>query len=531
MLRKLVDWLESRTGVETAVKDFLYEEIPASAGWHQVFGSIALFCFLTQAFTGVLLALNYAPTPGEAYYSVRYIMTELTGGPLIRGLHHWGASMMIVVIVLHMVQVFLWGAYKKPREATWMVGVVLLLLTLAYGLTGYLLPWDNRAYWGTVVATQIGAKAPLLGEYVSRLMGVSDGQIGAVTFSRFYALHVLLLPPATMLLIAVHVFLVRKHGVAPAPDDSKPKKKFYPEQVFKDTIAIFATFAILFLLAVAARAPLGRMADPTDTSYIPRPDWYFLFLFQLLKLFEGPLEVIGSVVLPGMAVMALFLVPFIDRGKMVKVRQRTTAAGVVVLAGLGWGGLTAAALMTTPATSDDIFDLAGPEPWQQLPPENLAAFGHFRKADCASCHTLGEGGSKAGPDLAKTTSKPKEWLTAHFKEHGREEWHGGHLNMLAGFFREASPETAKALWSAPGYAPEGAMIYQEHRCGTCHVANGSGSKMGPPLNGLASRRSREWVEGHFIEPQKYSPGTMMPEYKLSSRDLNRLTSYLFALPN
>jgi len=161
---KVVSWLDHRTGVETAIRNFLYEEIPASSGWRHVFGSIAVFLFLTQAFTGALLAFNYAPTPGDAYNSLRYILTELTGGRLIRGLHHWGASMMIVVVVLHMVQVFLWGAYKKPREATWMLGVVLFLLTLAYGLTGYLLPWDNRAYWGTVVTTQIAASAPLLGQ-------------------------------------------------------------------------------------------------------------------------------------------------------------------------------------------------------------------------------------------------------------------------------------------------------------------------------------------------------------------------------
>ena len=211
-------WLEHRTGIQTAVRNFLYEDIPASSGWHQVFGSVAVFLFLTQAFTGALLAFNYAPTPGDAYNSLRYILTELTGGRLIRGLHHWGASMMIVVVVLHMVQVFLYGAYKKPREATWMVGVVLLLVTLAYGLTGYLLPWDNRAYWGTVVTTQIAGQAPVLGPYISRLLG-GGGAVGVVTFARFYGMHVLLLPPATMLLIAVHVYLVRKHGVAPVPGD------------------------------------------------------------------------------------------------------------------------------------------------------------------------------------------------------------------------------------------------------------------------------------------------------------------------
>src|SRR5438552_1322391 len=307
-----------------------------------------MFLFLVQAFTGALLAFNYWPRPGNAYNSLRYILTELTAGRLMRGLHHWGASMMIVVVVLHMVQVFLWGAYKKPREATWMVGVLLLLLTLAYGLTGYLLPWDNRAYWGTVVTTQIAAMAPGLGQYATRLLG-GDGSVGVVTFARFYALRVLLLPPATMLLIALHIYLVRKHGVTPAPgDEERPKKKFYPQQVFKDTVAIFIAFTILFLLAIVAHVPLEQLADPTDASYIPRPEWYFLFLFQTLKLFEGPLEVVGAVVLPGLAVLVLLLVPFIDRGRMRRVTQRTFAAAVIVLAVLGWTGLTVAAVVTTP---------------------------------------------------------------------------------------------------------------------------------------------------------------------------------------
>src|SRR6201985_3863436 len=201
---QFIEDLDHRTGLHSGLRKFLYEEIPASSGWHQVFGSVAVFLFLTQAFTGALLAFNYAPTPGDAYNSLRYILTEVTAGRLMRGLHHWGARMMIVVVVLHMVQVFLYGAYKKPRETTWMVGVVLLLLTLAYGLTGYLLPWDNRAYWGTVVTTNIAATAPVLGPYLARLLG-GQGSIGVVTFARFFGLHVLLLPPATMLLIGVHI--------------------------------------------------------------------------------------------------------------------------------------------------------------------------------------------------------------------------------------------------------------------------------------------------------------------------------------
>src|SRR5258707_10120382 len=149
--------------------------------------------------------------------------------------------------------------------------------------------------------------APGLGQYATRLLG-GGGSVGVVTFARFYALHVLLLPPATMLLIAIHVYLVRKHGVTPAPGDEElPKKKFYPQQVFKDTVAIFIAFAILFVMAIAVRVPLEQLADPTDTSYIPRPEWYFLLLFKTLKLFEGPLEGQGAVALPGLAAVTLLL--------------------------------------------------------------------------------------------------------------------------------------------------------------------------------------------------------------------------------
>ena len=539
--RGINDWLDHRTGIHTAVRQFLYEEIPASSGWHQVFGSVAIFLFLVQAFTGALLAFNYAPTPGDAYNSLRYILTELTGGRLIRGLHHWGASMMIVVVVLHMVQVFLYGAYKKPREATWMVGVVLLILTLAYGLTGYLLPWDNRAYWGTVVATQITGQAPVLGPYLSRLLG-GDGAVGVVTFARFYGLHVLLLPPATLFLIALHVYLVRKHGVAPAPgDEEKPKKQFYPVQVFKDTLAIFIAFAILFTLAVVARVPLEQLADPTDTSYIPRPEWYFLFLFQTLKLFSGPLEVVGSVVLPGLAVLALILVPFIDRSAMVKVTRRTTAFAVVVLAAIGWSGLTAAAVMTTPKEASVLaVDYSAPTDWLQLSPEEMAGIGYFRKENCISCHVIGGRGTAVGPDLTKTSiHKDAAWMIAHFKRPSAMrpgtsmppiQLSDSQLNALASFLLKLNDRNATALDNAPDFAVEGALIYQSNRCGACHLVNGVGMKVGPPLNGLARRESRSWVEDHFADPQKLSPGSVMPPYRLAPKDLENLTSYLFALP-
>jgi ubiquinol-cytochrome c reductase cytochrome b subunit len=538
MIRRAVEWLESRTGIETAIKNFLYEEVPASSGWRQVFGSIALFCFLVQAFTGILLAFNYAPTPGNAYNSLKYIVSEVSGGRLIHGLHHWGASMMIVVVMLHMGQVFLWGAYKKPREATWLVGVVLLLVTFGYGLTGYLLPWDNRAYWGTVVATQIAAHSPGIGAYLSRLLG-GEGGVGVVTFARFFALHTLILPLLTVLLIGTHIYLVRKHGVTPAAGDTAPKKKFYPGQVFRDTVGIFVAFVLLVLMAALVEVPLGRLADPTDTNYIPRPEWYFLWLFQLLKLFEGPLEVLGSHVLPGLAVLALVLIPFIDRAAVRRVTQRTVAGGVLGLAVLGLGGLTAAAIATTPKSQETVSETAGPQQWQQLSPEELAGIGYYREQGCASCHGTGAGGSKIGPDLTRTAiHRSAAWMIEHFRNPqgmlpGSSmppiQLTDSQLNALAAFLLKLDARNAKALESAPQFAVEGAMVYQQYGCVNCHQVNGVGMKVGPALNGLAGRRSPEWVEEHFANPQKLSPGSMMPPFKFTPHELDRITTYLMAL--
>ncbi len=564
-MRTVIDWLEHRTGLESAIKNFLYEDIPASAGWHQIIGSMAVFFFVIQVFTGGLLAFNYAPTPGEAYNSVKYIMTELTAGPLIRGLHHWGASMMLIIVVLHMIQVFIYGAYKKPREATWMVGVTLLLITLAFGLTGYLLPWDNRAYWGTVVTTQIASQAPIAGPYLLRLLG-SQGAVGNVTFLRFYALHTVLLPPLTIILIGIHIYLVRKHGVAAAPGDTAPKRKFFPEQVFKDTVGVAVAFIILFVMAVVAKVPLERLADPTDTAYIPRPEWYFLFLFQTLKFFKGPLETVGSVVLPGVAVLTLFLIPFIDRGPMIRLGKRTFAITFVLLAAIAWTGLTTAAVVTTPKNQESADDTETPAtetpeaaaataaptpnpqsptpaalaPWQRLNPEELAGLGIFKKQGCTGCHPVG-GKDGIGPNLTKM---PKEhrtvaWMVPHFKNPSQivpgsimppVDRPAADLNALSLFVLTLTPQNEAALLTAPDFATQGAMVYQMNHCNACHQINGTGSTLGPALDGVGLRHDRAWLEKHFADPASVTQGSIMPPYKFSAMDLDSLCKYLLQLP-
>ncbi len=520
-MKGLLDWLEDRSGLVSSIRHFMDEDIPASSGWHQVFGSVAVFLFLIQTFTGILLALNYAPTPGEAYNSLHYILTEVTAGRLMHQLHHWGASMMIVVVVLHMVQVFLWGGYQKPREATWIAGVILLLLTLAYGLTGYLLPWDNRAYWGTVVVTQIAASIPFAGPYLSRLLG-SSGEIGVVTFARFYSTHVLLLPPATGLLIAAHIYLVRRHGVAPAPgDETRPKQKFYPKQVALDTAAVFLAFAVLFLMAVMVRVPLERVANPNDTSYLPRPEWYFLFLFQMLKFFDGPLEVIGTVILPSLAILALIATPFIDRGKLKRVTERTFAIAFVALAGLGWAALTYASVRSDPPKNPvSQIDYSAPTDWMRASAADLTAYGYFLLGNCSNCHKLN----------SLHTQKSQDWLIQHFSSQKA----AGKLTVpkqraLAKFLLHFDPGTADGFLAAPGFAIEGATLYEISHCGACHQVNGSGGKVGPPLNGISQRRTEAWLRDNFVDPKRNAPSSPMPAYPFNQTDMQTMLNYLSIL--
>jgi ubiquinol-cytochrome c reductase cytochrome b subunit len=569
-MRTIIDWLEHRTGLESAIKNFLYEDIPASAGWHQIIGSMAVFFFVIQVFTGGLLAFNYAPTPGEAYNSVKYIMTEVTGGPLIRGLHHWGASVMLIIVVLHMTQVFIYGAYKKPREATWMVGVVLLLITLAFSLTGYLLPWDNRAYFGTVVTTHIASQAPLLGPYMLRLLGAQGDSVGNVTFSRFYALHTVLLPPLTIILIGIHIYLVRKHGVAPAPGDTAPKRKFFPVQVFKDTVGVAIAFLILFIMAIVAKVPLERLADPTDTAYIPRPEWYFLFLFQILKFFKGPMETFGSVVLPGLAVLTLFLIPFIDRGPMIRLGKRTFAITFVVLAAIAWSGLTTAAVVTTPPNQESSDDTDTPStdtpgalassspnpqsptpgavasapaaaaPWQQLTPEELVGLTYFKSEGCTGCHP-GPGQKGIGPDLIKMPKdhRTMAWMVPHFKNPPEVvpgsamppiDLPNADLNALSLFVLRLTPQNEAALLATPAFVTQGAKVYEKNHCDACHQIDGVGTKLGPALDGVGSRHDRAWLEKHFADPASVSKDSIMPPFKFSAADMDAICKYLLQLP-
>jgi quinol-cytochrome oxidoreductase complex cytochrome b subunit len=215
MLTRFGNWLDERMGWRAVWEAIFLRKVP-KVNWFYTLGSATLFVAVNQAVTGILLMIYYVPTPDHAYDSVQYITTQVAGGWLIRGLHHWGASVMVVLVVLHMLRVIIYGAYKYPREVTWMTGVVLLLVVIGFGFTGYLLPWDQKSYWATTVGTRIAGVVPFLGDWILRIMrGGND--LSAVTLARFFGAHVWVLPATLLILVGTHLFLVIRNGISEIP--------------------------------------------------------------------------------------------------------------------------------------------------------------------------------------------------------------------------------------------------------------------------------------------------------------------------
>jgi ubiquinol-cytochrome c reductase cytochrome b subunit len=301
----------------------------------------------------------------------------------------------VILVGLHMLRTFVWGSYKAPREVTWMVGVTLLLIVMGFAFTGYLLPWTQRSYWATVVGTKIVGTAPGIGAWLLQLVRGEAG-VGPVTLARFYAIHVLLLPALLVPLVIFHLYLVYRHGIAPAPGNeatARKSKRFYPEQLTEDLGVSLLVLLVLFALTAIYGIPTEVRADPASTTYVPRPEWYFLFFFQLLKYFEGPVwEPVGVIVLPLAATLLLFLVPLIDRRAERRPVRRpfamTVAAGTVVLvAGLTYYGAVQVPSGTRMAPAGS--------------PQALVDRGHevFIANHCQSCHVVAGQGSAVGPEL------------------------------------------------------------------------------------------------------------------------------------
>ena len=540
-MKRLLEFLESRAGASTLWRAFADEGVSVRRAWLFTLGSAALFALAVQVLTGLALALSYAPTPDHAWESVKAIQTKLPAGAVVRGLHHWGSSAIVVLAALHLARTFLFGAYRKPRELNWLVGVALLLLILAFGFTGYLLPWDQKAYWATVVGTKVPGALPAVGPAVSRVMA-GGGTVGAATLTRFYAVHVVLLPILTLALVAAHLLLLRKHGHAGPTSEPDPRQPFFPYQAARDAVVGLAVVLLLFALAFGSPAPLERVADPADTSYVPRPEWYFLPLFQLLKFFKGPLEPLGTAVLPGISMLLLALVPWLDRGASRRPRDRKPVLFVGALAGAGLLALLAFGALDAPKTKARSGLGAGDVPDPRL----LGGLASYERRQCASCHGVeglpgpgaAAGGASPLPLAMRSHALAGEALVKHVKEKtpkppGPAE-EGGEdpdkdVPSLVEYLAALKEGTTLAAVPAPLRAG-GAAIDRED-CRQCHQIYGEGGRRGPALQHLLGKRDKAWLVEHFKDPKKLVPDSKMPKFGyLSEAELAAMADYLLALP-
>ncbi len=330
-------WLNDRYDVATVeqfVDSQIHKPLPKETGFWHTFGSLSLFLFVNQIVTGVLLMIYYRPTTNTAFESVRYIMTKAHFGWLIRGLHAWGATLMILCVLIHMARTFFMGAYKKPRELTWVLGVAIFGCTVTFGFTGYLLPWNQLSYWATTVGTEITGAIPWAGQYLKTLLRGGEGVSGE-TLARFYVLHVVILPWALTGLIATHLFLMRVQGLATMVrfGEEKPIEKghgvpFFPHHVLKEGVIFCLLIGALVTLIVLLPVELGEKADPFVTPEGIKPEWYFLSTYQLLKYFPKTIGLFVSLI----PQVLLLLWPFIDRSPERNPHRRLWALGIGVVA-------------------------------------------------------------------------------------------------------------------------------------------------------------------------------------------------------
>jgi len=319
---RLWTWLDQRIGLADLEKLARKKQVPVHRhGLWYYFGGMTLFLFVVQVATGILLLLYYRPSAEEAYESIQFLMAEVEFGWLIRSIHAWSANLMILALFVHLFSALLLKAYRPPREVTWLSGMALLGVALAFGFTGYLLPWNELAYFATKVGTEITGAVPLVGRFLLRLLRGGDEVTGA-TLTRFYGIHVAVLPALVTLALGLHLYLVQKHGMSVPPGverEGAPRfTPFVPNFLLRDVVGWLSAVAILAALAAFLPAELGKKADPFAPAPVGiKPEWYFMFMFQTLKYLPSHIlgiegEIVGVVGF-GLGGVFLLLIPFLDR--------------------------------------------------------------------------------------------------------------------------------------------------------------------------------------------------------------------------
>jgi ubiquinol-cytochrome c reductase cytochrome b subunit len=467
-------WLDHRTGIDSLLRHALDEPIPGGAKIAYVFGSGLLFLFLSQIVTGVFLAMYYVPSADHAHTTVAYITKEVTGGSFLRSIHAYGSSAIIIVLLLHIIQTFMYGSYKGRRELVWVAGCVLLTLMLGMAFTGYLLPWDQKAYFATTVGTNILSEIPWVGTGIKELLR-GGTEMGTLTVSRFFMLHVFLIPAFIFVFVAMHVYSFRKAGAAgPVTEDpiapKLPSEPFYPKQLVMDMGFAVLIIVFLGLLAYLWPTDLGPKSDPSDTQFLPRPEWYYVPIFQYLKYWQGSTALLGILVIPGIIGLLLVGLPFFDRSLERRPWKRPISVGLFTAVLLGLAALGV-----------------------------ISHRGDMRNPGVAA-------------QLQAQREATKEFMSAKFEP----ELSGG--SLVAQNTALANPEAAK-----------GKEIFEGQGCNACHGDNGVGTAAAPKLIGIGAKYDAAQLQALLLHPNAKMTAGGMPTPDLKADEMKQLIAYLQSL--
>ena len=419
MIQQVGEWLDQRLQLAASLRETAEHPVPReTASWFYVFGSAALVVFVMQIVTGILLAMTYVPTAGEAWNSLQTLNHSIAFGWYVRALHGWGSNFMVAIVLIHMVQVFLFGAFKYPRELTWIVGIFLLLMTLGMAFSGQVLRFDQDAFWGIGIGASISSRVPVLGPWIVNLL-LGGPIIAGSTLSRFFALHVFVIPGMLIAFIGLHLLMVLKLGINEWPMPGRIVRKstyikeyhelvkkdgvpFFPGAVYKD---IFFTGCVLLTLAIVAAyfgpfGPSGR-PDPTIIQTVPRPDYFFLWLYALLSLLPPQMETPALLIGPVIALLFLLLLPFLFGEGQKSWRRRPIAVLTILLVAVVLGTFTD---MAGHAPWSPVMDAWSGDPIPQQFLQKRTALERqgaliFQLKQCHNCHALGDEGGKRGPAL------------------------------------------------------------------------------------------------------------------------------------
>jgi quinol-cytochrome oxidoreductase complex cytochrome b subunit len=532
MLQRLTRWINQRWPLDRLLQGLLDEEVAGGASFAYSFGSIVLFLFALQALTGVFQLFYYVPTTDHAYDSINYLRTQVPFGWLIHDLHYWGANAMVVMVCAHICRVYIWGAYQPPRELTWWFGVGLFFLVLGMTFTGAPLPWDELGYWALEVGTSIAGTLPVIGLPVKELLR-GGGTMNQLTLSRMFVAHVVLLPGVMAALVGAHLVAFRTSGNVGPWDPARRRRsgRFWPDQAYRDTLVITLVLVVLVGLCSFAAPPVTGPADPFDTSYQPKPEWNFLFLYQMLKLFPGNFEVLGTVGIPLLGVVAMLVIPFLDRGPERSPARRpwmmlfAAAVAATVLAFTVLGALSHPGAAAG-GRNQEGGQQTGAGPPTAAPSDQVTAGRKlFSDQGCSGCHKIrGEGGT-TGPQLSGDTlaGRSDDWLATQIrspKSHfpstvmpAYQQLDKAQIEQLVAFLKSvrgsgenttapagggAGTAPATEPSSAPrkegekrlpgeaatliGHAPHGAEIFRR-QCRTCHGSKGAAPVPNPGAKG------------------------------------------------